>query len=185
MPKQSPSLVLIAHADDAGSEAQIISDKLHALGYEVDRNQLGPGPRALRTLRQRLGKAERLILLWSKSAARTPELRAAANTAKARGALSIVRLDATPMPPGLGSHTINLRIGNLKPGRAQAFDWSMLMEATETDAVGTTTRLHALLATFLLALVTAVAAYQAFPDFAAQVDALRAQIENMVGSIGS
>lgn len=153
----------------------MISERLRALGFEVDQEGVDPGPRARRALHRRIEAAERLIVLWSKSAARAPGLRSAANRAKALGALALVRLDATPAPPGLGPYTITL-----KPGRAHAFDWSTLMEATESAPPRSTTRAHAFLVALLLGLVTAYAAYASDPVFAARVDGVAAMARDQV-----
>ena len=182
MSKPSSSIVVIAHAADAAAEANAISVRLRALGYDVDQDGADRGPRARQALRRRIEAARRLIVLWSKSASRAPEFRNAAYHAKALGALAVVRLDATPVPPGLGPFTINLR-----PGRAQAFDWSTLMEAAESAPARSTTRGHAFLVALLLGLVTAFAAYQSNPVFASRVDAVatmaRDQVEHAVSAL--
>lgn len=123
-----------------------------------------------------------MIVLWSRSAARAPELRNAATRGKALGALALVRLDATPAPPGLGPYTITLR-----PGRAHTYDWSTLMETTEPSPPRPTTRAHAFLVAALLGLVTAFAAYDSNPAFAAQVDSIagmaRDQVQHAVSAL--
>lgn len=177
-------LVVVAHAADASTEAAAIAAEMRALGFEVDRDRLDPGPRARRILNHRLANARRVILLWSKAAARLPQLRSAASRAKTLGALCVVRIDATPMPAGLGRHAINL-----KPGRAGAHDWSTLMAASEEAEPRSTTRGHAVLAAALLGLVAAFAAYEADPAFAARIDSwtgvARAQLQHAVDALKS
>jgi hypothetical protein len=110
--------ILVAHAPAAAARAGLIVNKLEKLGFTVSREP----PRA-RDLPAAIGRAQRVLVLWSKDAARTPALRAAMN-AKQAGKLAIARLDGAAPPARLGASAVDL---SRWTGRETARNWRRLV----------------------------------------------------------
>lgn len=162
-------LILLAHAPSAESHAAEVSVLLAKLGYEVSPLS---GPRRART--QRIEAAHRVVLLWSREAARAPSLRVAARTARKAGKLACVRLDAA-IPPARVSDDAQ----PLPRGRFAEQTWRRLLERTpvvaaapQREAPHPTSRFAGVLATATLAFVIGAALYQIDAAFAARVDAM-------------
>lgn len=162
----SPPLVLLAHAPGARAAAADVSAQLEALGYKVDAL-----PMARRARAARLEEAHRLVLLWSREAARAPALRAAAKKALAQDKLTCVRLDAAAPPSALGARAIAL-----PKGRAAAEIWRRLLSrAPEARAARQarplrTSRIAGMGAALAMALVVGGALYVSDAAFAARVN---------------
>jgi len=119
--------VLVTHAPEEGARAQIVAEKLGALGYQVSQSAdiyrpLSPFER--RKLAAEIDKAGCVLVLWSREAAEAPALRALAERAKASGKLALARLDQSTLPMGLkGANLANWL------GRGQSQGWRQLLSS--------------------------------------------------------
>jgi len=153
----------ITHAPQDAARAAEIAVTLAALGYDVEASA-------------KPGKAERLVVLWSEAAARSPRLRAAARRAQGRGGVIIVRLDAAKAPASLGG----ARALKLARGVGDAALWRRVLsvaepaarEAASTQSVQRSSRLAGVGAALTMAACVATALYLSDAAFAARVDAL-------------
>lgn len=157
-------LVLLAHAPGARALADDVSAQLEALGYAVDALPQARGARAAS-----LAGAHRLVLLWSRQAARTPALRAAAK--RAGDKLLCIRLDDAHPPAALGARAIAL-----PRGRHAADVWRRLLARAPERAIAApaarTSRIAGIGAALTMALAVGAALYVSDAAFAARVNQL-------------
>lgn len=159
-------LVILAHAPGARAFAADVCAQLKALGYAVDALPQARGARAAS-----LAGAHRLVLLWSRRAARTPALRAAAK--RAGDKLLCVRLDDAHPPAALGARAMAL-----PRGRHAANVWRRLLaraperRAAAKTVTARTSRMAGAGAALAMALVVGGALYASDESFAARVNQL-------------
>src|SRR5690606_7261587 len=117
-------------------------------------------PEGRRARARTLASAHRLVLLWSREAARAPALRAAAKLAVKGDKLTCVRLDAAHPPAALG-----LRAIALPRGRRALEAWRRLLARAAPErraAIASsprTSRLAGIGAALMMALAVGVALY--------------------------
>ena len=152
--------VALTHAPNDAARAAEIAVALAAYGYDVE---VSPTRR------------DALIVLWSAAGARMPALRAAARRAHKRGAVVIVRLDATKAPASLGG----ARALKLPRGAGAETFWRCALEGAAPAARGTQTqstapgsRLSGVGAALVMSFAVGVALYVSDAAFAARVDTL-------------
>ncbi|HVZ99955.1 MAG TPA: TIR domain-containing protein [Caulobacterales bacterium] len=108
------SHVLLAHAPGEEERAALVAEKLDALGYKVrqDADIARPlSPFERRKLAAEIDAAACVLVLWSREAAETPSLRAAAARALAQRKLAVARLDFSA-PPVRGAANLVNWLGN-------------------------------------------------------------------------
>ncbi|MES1200598.1 MAG: hypothetical protein ABUS57_04025 [Pseudomonadota bacterium] len=124
--------VLVTHAPEEGARAQIVAEKLGALGYQVSQSAniyrpLSPFER--RKLAAEIDKAACVLVLWSREAAEAPAVRALAERAKANGKLALARMDQSAPPMGFtGANLANWA------GRDQTRAWRQLLTTIRAAA---------------------------------------------------
>lgn len=167
--------VLIAHAPNAAAEAAALATLLDGLGY---RTETAP-PRGLA---RRARTARRVVVLWSREAARAPALRAAARRAAARGALLCVRLDAARPPAALA-------VGAMPLPRQRAGDvWRRALDApmpvsAAPGAAGRTSRAAGVSVLLLSIFAVGAALYASDAGIAARVNAWAAQAQTQAAQM--
>jgi hypothetical protein len=146
MAAMSTPQIILAHAADSNALAGAVNRRLVRLGYGVEQRLIGASGR----LREDLGQAQRLIVLWSRGAASAnPQLR----RAEQAGKLSVIRLASAPTPARLKRAARKLP----RPGDGDAA-WRGLTENAATLAPRAKERgRYGLLALALVALVAALA----------------------------
>ncbi len=172
-----PPQVLLAYPTTAHAAAHEIGGVLSALGYRLDLHGITPNASARGI---HLDAAPRVLILWSRDAAKAPALRALAKRARSHGKLTLIRLDAHVPPAKLGA-------GERAPrGRTAGVTWRRLLEQptmTLDDVQPRTSRLSALLALLLMSAVAAIAGYHANAPFAAQIDGVVQQVQDRATSL--
>lgn len=175
-------LLILAHAPGARAIADDVSAQLQALGYAVRALPEGRRARA-----RALASAHRLVLLWSREAARAPALRAAAKLAGKGDKLACVRLDAAHPPAAFGARAIVL-----PRGRHALEAWRRLLARTpeRRAAIASsprTSRLAGIGAALTMALAVGAALYVSDAAFAARVNQIagvaQAQASGLMQSI--
>lgn len=121
--KPSP-LVILAHAPSARALAADIAWTLAQLGYAVSTL-----PAAGRDREKLLAEADNVVLLWSRDAARRPDLRWAGKKAAAAKRLTCLRTDAATPPAPLGA-----LVKPLPKGRAAKNAWRALLSPPRAPA---------------------------------------------------
>jgi hypothetical protein len=113
--------ILVAHAPAAAARADLVVSKLTKLGFTVSREAAHR-----RELAAAIGRAQCVLVLWSRHAVRAPALRTAAAAAKEAGKLAFARLDAAAPPALLRAPAADL---SRWTGRDSARNWRRLLEA--------------------------------------------------------
>src|SRR5690349_502322 len=91
--------VFVSYARPDEPQARRVADALHALGYDVWRDDELPAHRAYAdVIEERLKSAKAVIVLWSAEAARSHWVRAEADAARSAGSIVQAILDDTPPP---------------------------------------------------------------------------------------
>ncbi|MBI1188095.1 MAG: hypothetical protein GC206_12340 [Alphaproteobacteria bacterium] len=120
--------ILVAHAPAAKKRAAVVIDELAALGYRIEAASVTTlAPHRRKALAGAVAEAGAVVVLWSKDAAETPALRAAADRAQAAGKLALARLDAATPP--LGLRAVDLSAWK---GFAGAKAWKRLLASLPT-----------------------------------------------------
>src|SRR5690242_2256068 len=91
--------VFVSYARPDEPQARRVADALHALGYDVWRDDELPAHRAYAdVIEERLKSAKAVVVLWSAEAAKSQWVRAEADAARSSGSIVQAILDGT-MPP--------------------------------------------------------------------------------------
>src|SRR5690242_15264707 len=93
--------VFVSYARPDEPQARRVADALHALGYDVWRDDELPAHRAYAdVIEERLKSAKAVVVLWSAEAAKSQWVRAEADAARSTGTLVQALLDGNipPMP---------------------------------------------------------------------------------------
>jgi hypothetical protein len=117
------AIVLLAPSPVTQKHAERLSAQLAAAGFKVGHSD------AQRVRGVDVDAADKVVLLWSKDAARGPALRAAARRARADGKLICARLDSARPPKEAGRAIAAPR------GRNAARTWARLIGATRPAAM--------------------------------------------------
>jgi hypothetical protein len=169
--------VIIAHMSSASESADALARDFKAMGIDAERLSIDQSTRPARAIKMRLAK---IIVLWTQGAARNARLRALAAQARKRGALVLIRADASIPPAVLGSSH------RLPQGRAASAAWGRILETQtmpEDISPMRTTRGAAVLALFMMALVPATASYFVDVSFAARIDTWAAQARALANGL--
>ncbi|MBL8551137.1 MAG: hypothetical protein JNJ73_14210 [Hyphomonadaceae bacterium] len=114
--------LLVAHAPEAAARAQRVVSKLERSGFKVSQEIDLRAPR--KALRSAVGKAEGVLVLWSREAPET--LRTVAAAAKDAGKLAVARLDGAAPPALLRVAAIDL---SSLATRGRTRSWARLMKS--------------------------------------------------------
>src|SRR5579863_6247447 len=93
--------VFISYARSTESQAQLVSDALRALGYNIWRDDELPAHRAYtEVIEERLKAAKAVVVIWSAEAVKSHWVRAEADAAREAGTLVQLTIDGCnpPMP---------------------------------------------------------------------------------------
>jgi len=91
--------VFISYARSTESQAQLVSDALRSLGYNIWRDDELPAHRAYtEVIEERLRAAKAVVVIWSAEAVRSQWVRAEADIAREAGTLVQLRVDGSTPP---------------------------------------------------------------------------------------
>src|SRR5579863_2997249 len=91
--------VFISYARSTEKQAQLVSDALRSLGYNIWRDDELPAHRAYtEVIEERLRAAKAVVVIWSAEAVKSQWVRAEADIAREAGTLVQLRVDGSTPP---------------------------------------------------------------------------------------